>query len=396
MTHHILLIGAKDHTIGKLNTLGISYTLYQNKNDITPLQLSSAKRVIISDDENHSNLLSSASALHKIDPFDIVTSFTEYGLYPAALIAQELNLPANNLAPVVLTRDKIKMRRLLNSNQLSTVNFNVCNTIEDAQSFFNSLDKKMMVLKPSAGTGSKGVFFINSLLDLEKAWQRSSVTSNSPLIAEEYLDGPEYSIEAVSFNGTHHLVAITEKTTTGFPNFIEIAHQVPAKISDEITNKIKHLLNKFLDIIGQKTGPTHTEIKLVANEPKIIESHTRTGGDQIWELVEIVTGFDMVSDTICYLLDKPTIHRAPTASAACIEFFTYENTNIESVSGLEKAREIQGVERLVCTLTPALQLGPLLSSESRQGYVLATGNCLEMAAMSAKLAKACVRVNVSV
>lgn len=47
-------------------------------------------------------------------------------------------------------------------------------------------------------------------------------------IIEEYIEGAEYSVETISYQGTHTLLAITKKYTTGNPHYIEVGHLEPA------------------------------------------------------------------------------------------------------------------------------------------------------------------------
>ncbi|AHH95398.1 hypothetical protein BC739_004449 [Kutzneria viridogrisea] len=49
-----------------------------------------------------------------------------------------------------------------------------------------------------------------------------------PPLVERYITGAEFSVEAVTHAGTHHVVAVTEKLTTEVSR-VEIGHVVPAR-----------------------------------------------------------------------------------------------------------------------------------------------------------------------
>lgn len=376
---HVLMVGGRDHTIHKFQKLGLNYTVIQKHDLVTDLQIKTSQKLIVMDYKNSDELIQVATALHKINPFDAIISFAEYGMYPAAICSQCLGLPSNNIFSVDNTRDKLKMRRLLQQNELATVMFKLCNTLEDVHMFFDSMHGKPIIIKPSASAGSRGVSFIDKKEQIEKAWEWTANVGVFPILAEEYIDGNEYSIETLSKDGQHEITMITEKLTTGYPNFIEKGHQVPARLSNIKREKIQNIVFRFLDVIQQKTGPTHTEIKINDDDIKIIESQTRIGGDQIWEMSEMVSGIDQMSETICHLLDLPKPPRFKQFESVAIRFFVNEDMKVNEIKGIEEASKLPGVIRVHCKTKAGDSLGSLKSSDSRQGYVLASGDTVEQA-----------------
>ena len=167
---HLLIIGAREHTIEKLNRMDISYTIMQLKKDLTIQTIQEAKRVFIIDYQNIEEVTTLASALHTIDKFDAVVSFTEFGLYPAAVIAEHLKVKGNHVAPVEYTRNKIKMRELLNHKQLSTTRYHHCHSISDAEFFYKNINGPF-ILKPFDGAGSYGVSYVDSFEKIPSAWE---------------------------------------------------------------------------------------------------------------------------------------------------------------------------------------------------------------------------------
>ena len=47
----------------------------------------------------------------------------------------------------------------------------------------------------------------------------------------------------------------------------------------------------FFESLGIYMGATHTEFKIFRDEVYIIETHTRYGGDRIWELLLLTKEF---------------------------------------------------------------------------------------------------------
>lgn len=382
MKPHILLVGARDCEVGKIHQLGIDITLLQKEHMVTALQLTCAKQIITMNYENSALVEKIAHEINDKNPIDAIISFTEYGLLPAAICAQKLRLPGNAIKPVEFTRDKIKMRALLLNTDLG-IKYQECHQIQEVYQFFETIHNKPIILKPSASSGSKGITKITHDSEITLAWQWANSIEKLPFIAEEFLAGPEYSVETISFNGQHEIVAITEKITTSDNHFIEIGHQLPARIAHDIQNQMTEVIIHFLNIIGQKVGPAHTEICYTQDGPKIIESQTRIGGGQIWEMVELVTGIDLVTETVCHLLNLNQSPRKKLYSAAAVRMIAFENRQIHAPVNSDAIAQLPGIIRVDCKINPGDTLGQLNSSDARQGYILAVGENTEEAVINA-------------
>ncbi|WP_228717988.1 ATP-grasp domain-containing protein [Kitasatospora acidiphila] len=390
---HVLFIGGRGHELPKAQRLGLRYSMIQIPERVDEQQAAGARHYAVLDYTRLDRILPVVRAWHAADPFDAVVSFTEYGLEPASRCAIELGLPGDNLTAVLRTRDKTRTRELLNRRGLSTVRHRICEQPSDAREFMAELAGVPVVLKPPAGGLSEGVFLVETEAQLAERWSWTCRFADGPLLVEEFLTGPEYSVESISRDGKHEVAVVTEKLTTTTPGFIELGHQQPARLTPADRAGIDELTHAFLGLIEQRTGPVHTELRLTPSGPRLIEAQTRVGGDQIWELCERVSGIDMIAETLAHLLDLPVPARTPVAPAAAIRFFCYENALVRGVRGRAEAQRAPGVVRLQCTLRPGQRLGPLSSSNSRQGYVICDGTDTEDAVRNAETARDLVRVD---
>ncbi|MEH1015328.1 ATP-grasp domain-containing protein [Micromonospora sp. CPCC 206060] len=391
-SQHVLVVGGPSFPLDKVDSLGLRYSMVQIPELVRERDLSGAVRYAVIDYRKIDEVSAIARAWHGIDPFDAVISFTEYGLYPAARCAAELGIPGDNVEAVVLTRDKRKTRDLLDRHGLSPVRHRTCGDVEEARAFLTELNGAPVVLKPCDGGLSEGVFIVESEHELAQRWAWTRAATSGPVLVEEFLSGPEYSVEAISIDGKHEIVMITEKVTTELPRFVELGHQVPARLTDPDRARIEELVIRLLELVRQKTGPTHTEVRLTPSGPRIIESQTRIGGDQVWELCEMVSGVDLMSEAIAAMVGLPAPERVPVAQAAAIRFFSYENVRILAVDNLAAAAQARGVVRLECSLAAGQEYGDLASSTSRQGYVLCTGATTADAVTNAEAARDLVAV----
>jgi biotin carboxylase len=371
---HVLVIGGKDSSFLSIRDLDVKVTLIQERADLTSVQRDKADNLIVFPTLDPGQVEKVAAALHASDPFDAVVSFFESCLVLAARVGNALGVKHNPLRAVELTRDKIAMRALLADEGIPTVRYRACTSAADCAEFLELIGAPV-IIKPAGGTGSRGVTLATVPADIEQAWLNYSVTADGPAIAEEFVTGREFSVESITRNGIHEIVAITEKHTTGAPAFVECGHNLPAQVDDVTAESMHTTVTRLLDAVGHVWGPAHTEIMLtVDGRPVIIESQTRIGGDQIWEMVELTAGVRLAGATVAAMLGIAEPQSAqPRAGGAAIRFFVPTHSRVVAIDGVETACGHPGVIRVDMRAKPGDVLGGLTSSWSRQGYVLAVG-----------------------
>lgn len=389
---HILLIGGHEETVLMATGMQARWSLFQKEDMISALQESVCHHVYIQNYEDLPQTIELARQLHNIDPIDVVLSFTEYGLEAAAEIKESLNIEGSPKFPIEVTRDKLKMRALLSDWERGAINYQACYSFKDFQSFFGRIKKKI-ILKPGKGSGSMGIATASTKEELHAAWLKtSSVETPYPYIAEEFLDGDEYSVETMSYGGRHELIAITQKITTGDPSYVEVGHQLPADLPTECEKEINDFIITFLNKIKHLTGPVHSEIRLCQDGPKLIEANTRPGGDFIWEMVAKGCGVDLVRATIEYYLSGNIRQRQIGTGAAAVRYFAFENKTVQSVDGYEKLTGLDYVVRASCQLKPGDKLGTIYSSDDRQGFIVVTGKGLRDAVANVTRAQELMKI----
>jgi len=237
----------------------------------------------------------SALALTCRDDAQAVVSFTEPGLMPAALAAHAHELRGTSVMAVARTHNKLAMRARLHGHV--------------RQPRFGQVgvdavppDLAVVVVKPMSGTAGLGV-------QLLPADEVRSLPAEPPLLWEEYLDGPELSVETVSrvVGGRLHVevLGLTDKTTSGAPHFVELGHSAPACVSDALRGRIEAVVRRALERLDVCLGAAHSELVVVNGEPVLVETQTRPGGGRVPTLHELVSGVDHYEATLRALLDLP-------------------------------------------------------------------------------------------
>jgi predicted ATP-grasp superfamily ATP-dependent carboligase len=364
----IIVIGGTKWIFDRAKKLGLEVLLIQKPQlfDIEFIQL--VDRVILTDYDSDPSLISAIEEIHRITPFDTCITFTEKALLKAAEINEKLGLPGTSSYLVNLTRDKYLMRKTLEEYDFSQIHYSIGKSKKDILMFAQNFGYPI-ILKPRDGVGSRGIYYI------EDEAQINDIDLNGEFLIEEYLEGPEFSVEAFSFNGIHTIFAITEKKTLPL-SFVEEAHKLPAFISKEEQQEIEEYVKRFLSIIGIQDGPTHTEIKMTSKGPRIIETHTRLGGDFIPDLVQLSTGYDLYSITLGWYsgLIDPIVEPVNSIGGASIRYFVPPIGKLENVIGADEALSNRGVVRINIDIKPGDTIPEIKSSRDRVGFVMAIGD----------------------
>ena len=144
--------------------------------------------------------------------------------------------------------------------------------------------------------------------DLEAAiTQAKALSLNGEAIVEEFIEGREISVEMISQNGVHHALQITDKTTTGAPHFVELAHHQPSTLPADMQTRIFAITRRALDALGLTNGASHSEYRITKEGRVVVmEIAGRMGGDFIGsDLVQLSTGYDFLKGVIEVALGLP-------------------------------------------------------------------------------------------
>ncbi len=359
-------------TLAKARELGLEVVYVQRKRQFNHALLPYVEQVVLVDYADVDVLIPLARTLHSLFPFVRAISLSEDALVPTAHVRDALGLPGNSLHTVRLLKDKWRMRQHLNAAGFSPVAAGMAHSPAEVAAFAREHGLPI-ILKPNDASGSLGIFRIDDVADVEAVWPRIEALGLSSVLVEEYLDGPEISVESVTFAGRHVVLAVTDKLKLS--NHVEIGHSMPAQLDAETYQQVVDLATRFLDVVELSEGPAHTEIKLTSRGPRIIESHNRPGGDRINELVRVAFGVDMKRIALgwpCGLVEA--VEASPRMeSGAAVRFFTPTPGVVREVSGLDAVREAEGIVELRLDVQVGDRVPPVTESYDRVGWVVCRG-----------------------
>ncbi|MFD4475995.1 acetyl-CoA carboxylase biotin carboxylase subunit family protein [Streptomyces sp. NPDC058471] len=230
-----------------------------------------------------------------------VLTYMENHIVLAARLADRFALPGSTPAAMEACRDKHLSRSLLAAAGVPSARSYLVENAETAVEYAVLLGGPV-VLKPRSMAGSAGVRRADTPDQVREAFQAArgaslfgiERTGTSGVLIEEYLDGPEISVECVVLgHGTVHIAAVTRKHLGDEPAFQEVGHLVDAADPLLEDPQIRDVALAALTALGVSSGVLHVEMRLTGQGPRIIEVNARLGGDLIPHLVQLATGLNL-------------------------------------------------------------------------------------------------------
>ena len=330
----------------------------------------------------------------------IITIASDRPMRTVAKVAEELNLIGIDEKTAVNATNKSKMRDALKKY---SVPIPMYFSVDDYEQYLEAIKKirnknYKCIVKPADNSGSRGIRLIENYeeKELEKVYKYCKENSNSgSLVVEEFMQGPEVSVETISYKGVCHVIQVTDKITTGSPYFVEMGHNQPSSLDLKTIERIKKVAIDANKAIGIKDGPSHTEIKVTKDGPKIVELGARLGGDNITtHLVPYSTGVNMVEACINIALGKEIDIRKKFDKASVARYKKCDIGKIIKIEGIEDAKKIHGIKNVKIVHGVGEESREIKNSNDRVAYVIAQDDNVLKAITSCDKALELIKIEV--
>ena len=255
---------------------------------------------------------------------------------------------------------------------------------EDAWNIFCNEFDTNAILKPSRNSGSRGIAKVVkgiSKVEFAALYRRALDESRDhQVLIEQFIEGPEFSVEVIVWQGEPHVLAVTDKKTTEAPYFVELGHNQPSVYPEEIQQRLKDGAIAGCKALGLTNCAAHCELKIQNGEAYLMEIGARMGGDFIsTELTHLSCGIDMVAATIDVVLGiEPDLRPKTKGQGVCIRYFTPKPGVLKGVEGTENLKR-----SFVYDAEIYYKVGDVIpevcSSLDRSGHVIVTGETAEIA-----------------
>lgn len=328
----------------------------------------------------------------RFEPDGITCGASDVAVMTAAIICQRRGLPGMTPETALKVKDKGAMIEAFRAHGVAHPEYQV---VESADAEIN-LDFPL-ITKPVDNSGSRGINVARNKEELKAALEYSFSCSHiNRVIVEEYMDGPEVSVEILIQDGEPHVLQVTDKLTTGEPRFIEIGHSQPSQLPADDVKAIRKLAYDAAKAVGIQDGCGHAEIKLTSKGPKMVEIAGRQGGDFITTvLVPTSTGINMSEYEILRAIGTPKKFVDPglVNRGVAVRFIKAMAGTVGSVEVDYRAEAMVGVEEMKFVCKSGKVYSDAENNNDRFGYVIATGKTAEIAVSRCEKAIHCVSIN---
>ena len=288
----------------------------------------------------------------------VVTDQTDLPVRTIAYVCDHLGLPSIGYKTACLFTDKFLMREKCKEIGVKTIAYSLVDSLEEAKKFFINLHHPA-ILKPINNQGSKGVYKVSSIEELEEKYAEATrYARGQKILIEEFISGQELVIEALALDGK------VTNLVCGDTHYFEVKdafaakdRMFPSMLDEEIVNKALNLNKKIVSGFGLSRGLTHGEYIIDGHDVYLIEIAARGGGVYISsDIIPLMTGFNTTSFIIDIAtkttVDAPFIEYKKLCTCY-IAFFLPEGV-INEVNGV---REIQSLPYVHHNNLDALYIG---------------------------------------
>lgn len=302
----------------------------------------------------------------------IVTAATDKPLVMMARVAEKYGFPFYSVETAQWSTDKFQMKHRFMEGGVPCAKGRLVKSVDEVEDF-----EYPVIIKPRDNSGSRGVKLCRSKEELETSMSEAfEVSKLNTLLVEEFIEGPEYSIEGLHYNGKAEVIQFTEKKTTEFPYNVELGHKQPANLTEEQKDAIRVIVAKIGKALKYENCPSHTELKINNRGIFVIETSPRLGGDFITStLVPLSTGINMEDQLLHIALSNQVdtiTGRMNQASA--VEFFCFSEGTVKSVNVdlISRIASMKGVYSIDLKLSTGDKVNKITSSLNRYGEIIAS------------------------
>ena len=211
----------------------------------------------------------------------IFTAGTDFSA-SVSYAAEKLGFPCHSYESALNATIKPRMRQCFDRSNVPSPRFFSLSGAEITEEKVFSIIENLSfpcVVKPADNMGARGCRMIRSK---DEAWQSVKTAAEnsrtSTVILEEYMEGPEFSIDAIVYDGTLTITGFADRHIFYKPYFIETGHTMPTKIDEKKRFALISAFAYGVHALGLSCGAAKADIKFTEKGPQIGEIAARLSG----------------------------------------------------------------------------------------------------------------------
>lgn len=332
--------------------------------------------VVIQADTGDSAAVARAVQASSAAPEAVFTT-CDYNLPVVAELARHFGLPGLNPTAAWNCRDKLRTRRALEAAGEPHPKYANPTSVTEIAAAVDAVGLPCIV-KPMTESASVDVRLCHSEAEVTAHFhhiasrQVDARGQHRPTgaLVEEYLLGYEVSVECLFADGQHHALGVTDKFLSPAPMFTEIGEVFPSTLPDALKGDCIETALRGLRAAGHDFGFAHVELRVVNGIPVIVEINARLAGALIPWMLDVSLQTDTLLLSLGAALGQTLEVPGQPGKAVATHYFASDSGGlIRDISGVDIARNIQGVESVAIGASAGDILTPAFSNHETFGYM---------------------------
>ena len=177
-----------------------------------------------------------------------------------------------------MCNDKVAFRRRYTEAGLPGPRFGTASDGAQARALVEEIGLPVIV-KPRDNSGSRGTVRVDAADDLAAAVAEAArFSSDGVALIEQFLTGPEQSVETIVADGRHWRCNIVDRPFAYAPFAIEIGHDNPTMLSADQQEQLYALTERAARAVGIELGAAKADTMWTSEGPVILEMTARLSG----------------------------------------------------------------------------------------------------------------------
>lgn len=276
----------------------------------------------------------------KYQPDAVISDQSDIAVPTVAYVSEKMGLRGIGTEKARLFTDKGIMREFAKNNGINIPAYKVCKNPEDAYDMLEEFGR--IIIKPLDSQSSRGVFTITSKEELKEHVEETISFSNREkvFLAEEYIDGDEFTIDGLVVNGNHYPLCISVKEMYKQNMNISKTQTYTYASPDHDYELLRQTNRDLIMKAGLPFGLTHSEYRSHNGKYYLIEAGARGGGSNLsGKIVPFMSGIDNYEYYIKSVLGEPVDEEPlknlhlPEKKAVIMRFFDFGEGTVKRVEG---------------------------------------------------------------
>ena len=345
-----------------------------------------ATRSAVSDIADSNQVLSLLKR-HEVEPVGVISHCNDAGLVASAVVREAYGLPGPSLIQVNSVRDKEVQYELLQDAGLPIPTF-TCTQGRENVLEASARMRFPIIVKPSIGSGSRGVFLYPNRKSLEMGLIREDFSDRIRTIIQKRIQGTEFTVEIFGDGLEVSTIAVFQKIKLRGTNQLVSETLFSVSRRTVLFSALSLLAEKAVATLGLKLGPFHVEIiKDYLGRFYLIEINGRGGGFGVQDLlVPAATGVNLTDLEVSFAIGKDSNLPKPECFPAALSFLPSKAGTLVNVRGIGSVNKMAGL-RCEIFHEVGYEGKPAREDGDRVGWILAKGASTRSVLKQIKLAK---------